>query len=144
MDDLPSLDPDLYNGLIKVKNFDGNVEDLCLDFTVTHDGELPSFLFWFHVSLMSFFVFCIFFFFFAQTDYGHTRTVELIPGGSHIAVTNENRIRYVYHVANYRLNVQIAKQCRAFYHGLSTIVDTKWLRMFNEVRSDKGILKESC
>lgn len=38
MDDLPSLDPELYHGLISVKNFKGNVEGLCLDFTITRDG----------------------------------------------------------------------------------------------------------
>ncbi|KAF7730412.1 hypothetical protein EC973_002218 [Apophysomyces ossiformis] len=38
LDDLPSLDPELYKGLIAVKNFPGNVEDLCLDFTLTENG----------------------------------------------------------------------------------------------------------
>ncbi|KAG0192795.1 hypothetical protein DFQ28_007699 [Apophysomyces sp. BC1034] len=102
LDDLPSLDPELYKGLITVKNFPGNVEDLCLDFTLT------------------------------ENEFGQSRTVELIPGGGNIPVTNQNRIRYVYLVANYRLNVQIAKQCKAFYKGLSTIIDVKWLRMFNQ------------
>lgn len=39
MDDLPSLDPELYKGLIQVKNFEGNVEDLCLDFSLTPNGK---------------------------------------------------------------------------------------------------------
>ncbi|KAI9026654.1 hypothetical protein CLU79DRAFT_853565 [Phycomyces nitens] len=102
LDDLPSLDPELYKGLIEVKNFQGNVEDLCLDFTL------------------------------ARNEYGKSSVIELVPGGSNIPVTDKNRIRYVYLVANYRLNVQIAKQCKAFFRGLSTIVDIKWLRMFNE------------
>ncbi|KAI9246715.1 hypothetical protein BDA99DRAFT_592324 [Phascolomyces articulosus] len=102
LDDLPSLDPELYNGLIAVKNFQGNVEDLSLDFSIT------------------------------DNEYGKARTIDLIYNGSNIPVTNANRIRYVYHVANYRLNIQIAKQSRAFFRGLSTIVDIKWLRMFNQ------------
>ncbi|KAG1456477.1 hypothetical protein G6F46_003782 [Rhizopus delemar] len=102
LDDLSSLDPELYRGLLTLKNYDGNVEDLSLDFTITHD------------------------------ELGKSKTVELIPNGSQIAVTNQNRIQYIYLVANYRLNIQIAKQCRAFFKGLSTIVDIKWLRMFNE------------
>ncbi|KAI9496944.1 hypothetical protein BDB00DRAFT_806117 [Zychaea mexicana] len=102
LDDLPSLDPELYNGLIAVKNFQGNVEDLSLDFSIT------------------------------DSEYGEARTVDLIPNGSNIPVTNANRIPYVYRVANYRLNIQIAKQSRAFFRGLSTIVDVKWLRMFNQ------------
>ncbi|KAI8140679.1 hypothetical protein BJV82DRAFT_622100 [Fennellomyces sp. T-0311] len=102
LDDLPSLDPELYNGLIAVKNFQGDVEDLSLDFSLT------------------------------DNEYGKARTVELIQNGSNVPVTNTNRIHYVYRVANYRLNVQIAKQSRAFFKGLSTIVDIKWLRMFNQ------------
>lgn len=102
MDDLASLDPELYKGLLAVKNYDGNVEDLSLDFTSTH------------------------------IENGRTVNVELIPGGSNMPVTNHNRIQYIYLIANYRLNVQIAKQCRAFFRGLSTIVDIKWLRMFNQ------------
>ncbi|KAG2200529.1 hypothetical protein INT47_012315 [Mucor saturninus] len=101
LDDLASLDPELYKGLLAVKNFDGNVEDLSLDFTSTH------------------------------LENGRSVNVELIANGSQIAVTNANRIQYIYLMANYRLNVQIAKQCRAFFRGLSTIVDIKWLRMFN-------------
>ena len=36
-----------------------------------------------------------------------SRTVALIPDGENVAVTRENRIRYIFSVANYRLNVQI-------------------------------------
>lgn len=40
MDDLASLDPELYQGLIFLKNHAGNVEsDLSLNFTVTDEGE---------------------------------------------------------------------------------------------------------
>ncbi|KAI7863834.1 hypothetical protein BDF14DRAFT_1733311 [Spinellus fusiger] len=42
LDDLPSLDPELYKGLITVKNFEGDVEDLCLDFTVLENGNVAS------------------------------------------------------------------------------------------------------
>jgi ubiquitin-protein ligase E3 C len=40
VDDLASLDPELYQGLIFLKNHVGNVEtDLSLNFTVTDEGE---------------------------------------------------------------------------------------------------------
>jgi ubiquitin-protein ligase E3 C len=39
LDDLASLDPELYRGLIYLKNYTGNPEDLSLDFSVTEDGE---------------------------------------------------------------------------------------------------------
>ncbi|GAA5926625.1 hypothetical protein JCM1841_003185 [Sporobolomyces salmonicolor] len=102
LDDLASLDPELYAGLIKLKNYPGNVEeDLSLNFTVTDD------------------------------DFGVSRTIDLIPNGSEIAVTNENRMQYIVLVSNYRLNVQIAPQCRAFLQGVLELVPERFLRMFN-------------
>lgn len=67
------------------------------------------------------------------SDFGVTRTIELLPNGSNVAVTNENRISYIYRVSDYRLNKQIEKQCSAFFSGLSDLIDPKWLRMFNQV-----------
>lgn len=43
VDDLSSLDPELYSGLLFLKNYVGNVEtDLSLNFTVTDDGPSLS------------------------------------------------------------------------------------------------------
>ena len=39
LDDLASLDQELYNGLLFLKNYDGNPEDLSLTFAVVEDGE---------------------------------------------------------------------------------------------------------
>ncbi len=39
LDDLSSLDPDLYNGLIFLKHYDGNLEDLALNFTMAVEGK---------------------------------------------------------------------------------------------------------
>lgn len=39
LDDLESLDPDLYNGLVFLKHYEGNVEDLSLNFTAAIDGR---------------------------------------------------------------------------------------------------------
>jgi hypothetical protein len=39
LDDLASLDPDLYNGLIQLKNYTGDVEkDLSLTFAIDEQG----------------------------------------------------------------------------------------------------------
>ncbi|KAL8279266.1 hypothetical protein RQP46_008303 [Phenoliferia psychrophenolica] len=103
LDDLATLDPELYNGLIFLKNYTGNVEaDLSLNFTINDD------------------------------DFGLSRTIELVPGGSDISVTNENRIKYIYLTSNYRLNAQMAPQCAAFFSGLSEIIPERFLRMFNQ------------
>ena len=64
-------------------------------------------------------------------EFGETKNTELVPGGNEIAVTNENRIRYIYMVANYKLNLQIAKQSNAFLRGLSDLISPHWLRLFN-------------
>ncbi|KAJ7471427.1 HECT-domain-containing protein [Mycena galericulata] len=102
LDDLASLDPELYNGLIFLKHYAGNPEDLSLNFTV------------------------------AIEDFGVTKTVDLIPNGSNIAVTKDNRLQYIYYVSHYRLSRQIKLQSEAFFEGLSEIIDAKWLKMFNQ------------
>ncbi|KAJ7168585.1 HECT-domain-containing protein [Mycena filopes] len=102
LDDLASLDPELYNGLIFLKHYAGNPEDLSLNFTV------------------------------AIEDFGVTKTVDLIPNGSNTAVTKDNRLQYIYLVSHYRLNKQIKLQSEAFFEGLSEIIDAKWLKMFNQ------------
>jgi ubiquitin-protein ligase E3 C len=42
LDDLVSLDPDLYQGLIFLKHYTGNPEDLSLNFTVAVEGARAS------------------------------------------------------------------------------------------------------
>ncbi|KAF7336975.1 HECT-domain-containing protein [Mycena venus] len=102
LDDLASLDPELYNGLIFLKHYAGNPEDLSLNFAV------------------------------AVEDFGVTKTIDLIPNGSNVAVTKENRLQYIYLVSHYRLSKQIKQQSEAFFEGLSEIIDHKWLKMFNQ------------
>ncbi|PCH39963.1 HECT-domain-containing protein [Wolfiporia cocos MD-104 SS10] len=102
LDDLASLDPDLYQGLIFLKHYTGDPEELSLNFTV------------------------------AEEEFGVAKTVELIPNGSNIPVSRENRLQYIYLVSHYRLNKQIRRQSEAFFDGLSTMIDPKWLRMFNQ------------
>lgn len=62
LDDLASLDPELYKGLVQLKNYPGNPEDLSLNFTV------------------------------AEEEFGVTRSIDLVPGGADIAVTRLNRM----------------------------------------------------
>ncbi|CAG8435448.1 9145_t:CDS:10 [Ambispora gerdemannii] len=102
LDDLPSLDPDLYQGLIFLKNYKGNVEELSLNFTVV------------------------------DKEFDESRAIDLIPRGSETTVTEENRLAYIFRMANYRLNTQISWQCKAFFNGLKDLIDEKWLQMFNQ------------
>ncbi|KAI0074242.1 HECT-domain-containing protein [Panus rudis PR-1116 ss-1] len=102
LDDLQSLDPQLYQGLIFLKNYTGDPEELSLNFTITIE------------------------------EFDTTKTIPLIPNGENIPVTRENRLRYILMVSHYRLNKQIRKQSDAFFEGLSDMIDPKWLRMFNQ------------
>ncbi|KAG4305045.1 hypothetical protein PORY_001720 [Pneumocystis oryctolagi] len=102
IDDLFVLDTELYEGLLFLKRYTGDVEnDLFLNFTVI------------------------------QQEFGKSTVVELIPGGSDISVTKKNRLQYIYTMADYRLNKVIFKQSSAFLKGLSEIIDIKWLSMFS-------------
>ncbi|KDR68225.1 hypothetical protein GALMADRAFT_161130 [Galerina marginata CBS 339.88] len=100
-DDLISLDPGLHRRLLSHKHSRKNIEDLSLYFTI------------------------------ATEQSGVAKTVDLIPNGSEIAVTKENRLRYINLSARYRLNVQLKRQSEAFLEGLSQLIQPKWLKMFN-------------
>jgi ubiquitin-protein ligase E3 C len=101
IDHLDSLDPELYKNLLYLKTYDGDVQDLGLDFTMVVE------------------------------DFGETRVELLKPDGDQVAVTNENRIEYIHLVADYKLNRQIKQQCAAFRSGLADVIGLDWLRMFS-------------
>lgn len=108
-----------------LKNYTGNVEtDLSLNFSVTEEGA--SYHQFHMITKLTILFTCL------HADFGVSRTFDLIPGGSEIPVTNQNRMRYILLVSNYRLNVQIEKQCAAFFSGLSEIIPERFLRMFNQ------------
>ncbi|KDR81292.1 hypothetical protein GALMADRAFT_1358489 [Galerina marginata CBS 339.88] len=102
LDDLFSLDPDLYDRLLSLKHTTENIENLSLYFTI------------------------------AIEESGVTNMVELIPNGREIAVTRENRLRYIDLTARYRLNAQIKRKTEAFRRGLLQLIQPKWLKMFNQ------------
>uniref|UniRef100_A0AAR2LQY6 Ubiquitin-protein ligase E3C n=1 Tax=Pygocentrus nattereri TaxID=42514 RepID=A0AAR2LQY6_PYGNA len=99
---LASLDPEMYRNLLFLKSYEGDVEDLGLNFTIVNN------------------------------DLGEAQVVELKPGGKDIPVTTANRIAYIHLVADYRLNKQIRAHCLAFRQGLANVVNLEWLRMFDQ------------
>ncbi|TFY75116.1 hypothetical protein EWM64_g8895 [Hericium alpestre] len=117
LDDLASLDPELYQGLIFLKHYTENPEDLSINFAVSEDGACPADV----PGLAHLFV-----------EFGVSKTVDLCPNGSNIPVTRENRLAYIYRMSHYRLTKQIRLQSQAFFEGLSEMIDPKWLRMFNQ------------
>ncbi|KAH0565982.1 hypothetical protein GP486_000628 [Trichoglossum hirsutum] len=112
LNDLRDLDEGLYQGLLQLKNYEGDVGDFSLNFTVTDpisasdgsDGAAPS----------------------------RTITHELKPNGSNIPVTNENRLVYISYIARHRLQLQPHLQTNAFLRGLGEIIQPSWLSMFNQ------------
>lgn len=102
LDDLASLDHELYKGLIALKDYPGDAEDLSLTFSID------------------------------EQEFGATQTVDLVPNGSNVPVTTSNKMEYIQLVCDYKLNKRIAPQCKAFFEGLSDIIDPKWLRMFDQ------------
>ncbi|GJP39043.1 hypothetical protein CLOM_g23436 [Closterium sp. NIES-68] len=101
LDELSSLDVELYRNLMYLKHYEGDASELALDFTVTEEVL------------------------------GEHSIVELRPGGSHIAVTNENKLQYIHAVADYKLNRQMAAVVAAFLRGLSDLIRPEWLRLFS-------------
>ncbi|KAK0709499.1 hypothetical protein B0T26DRAFT_408047 [Lasiosphaeria miniovina] len=108
INDLRDLDDELYQGMLQLKNYPGDVSDLDLDFTITDQVSPPDM----PVS---------------------TVTRNLIPDGENVPVTNENKPLYISYVARHRLAVQPHAQTRAFLRGLGTIIDPAWLSMFNQI-----------
>jgi ubiquitin-protein ligase E3 C len=101
LNDLATLDWDLYKNLLFLKTYDGDVADLCLDFSV------------------------------AEEDCGVTRVVDLRPGGRGIEVTHANRLRYILLVADYHLNKRIKAASDAFVRGFHSVVPVQMLRWFS-------------
>lgn len=74
---LASLDPILYKSLISLKNYNGDVADLGLDFSTVN------------------------------CEFGKSIIEELKPNGSNTPVTNQNKIEYIHLMADYKLNKQV-------------------------------------
>ncbi|KAH7020935.1 uncharacterized protein B0I36DRAFT_367409 [Microdochium trichocladiopsis] len=107
LNDLRDMDPELYQGLISLKNYSGDVADLSLDFTIT--DQVRDF-----------------------QGKVHTITRPLRKEGSSLPVTNKDRPLYISYVVNHRLVAQPYRQTKAFLRGLGTIINPYWLSMFNQ------------
>ncbi|KAL7047920.1 hypothetical protein ACKWTF_003149 [Chironomus riparius] len=101
IDELSSLDNELYRNLSFIKHYEGDVSDLGLTFSVDED-------------IM-----------------GKVVTHELFPSGRLTAVTNENRINYIHSMAFFRMHTQISEQSTAFIRGFRSIINPEWLALFS-------------
>lgn len=103
INDLRDLDSVVYRSLMYLKEYDGDVEELGLTFSL--DTEIAP---------------------------GKIINRPLRKGGDQIAVTNQNRLEYIHLVSRYRLSGEQAVQTDAFLRGLTAIIKPSWLRMFNQ------------
>jgi hypothetical protein len=53
----------------------------------------------------------------SETSFGRNQIVDLIPNGSNIEVTDENKIRYIHLMAYHRNTLELKKQAEAFKQG---------------------------
>ncbi|CAN6726655.1 unnamed protein product [Malus baccata var. baccata] len=102
LNDLPSLDPELYRHLIFLKHYKGDISELELYFVIVNN------------------------------EYGEQTEEELLPRGKNLRVTNENVITFIHLVANHRLNFQIRQQSSHFLRGFQQLIPKDWIDMFNE------------
>ncbi|PHH59327.1 hypothetical protein CDD81_3377 [Ophiocordyceps australis] len=108
LNDMRDMDQELYRGMLQLKNYDGDVSELDLDFTIEDHVNIPG-----------------------QPVKALTR--NLIPGGDKTAVTNDNRLLYVSYTARHRLVVQPMLQTNAFLRGLRSIIRPSWISMFDQL-----------
>jgi len=101
VDDLSTMDQQLYRSICLLRNYTGSFEDLCLTFSTGID------------------------------EFGAYTVYDLIPDGRNIPVTKDNRVLFLHKLADFRLNVRLQKQTSAFLSGLHTVLDVKWLKMFS-------------
>ncbi|OAR02634.1 hypothetical protein LLEC1_06954 [Akanthomyces lecanii] len=107
INDLRDMDEELYKGMLRLKNYPGDVAELGIDFTVTDQVSMPG----------------------APIK---TVTKLLVANGDQVYVTNDNRPLYISYMARHRLVVQPAMQTAAFLRGLRAIIRPSWLSMFNQ------------
>jgi hypothetical protein len=67
--------------------------------------------------------------------FGKPELVELVPGGKDIVVTNDNKLKFIARLSDYKLNQSIKRQSAAFLTGFQQIIPTQLLKIFNQVTS---------
>lgn len=65
-------------------------------------------------------------------DYGEHKIIELIPNGSNIPVTEENKNDYVRKVVEYRLQTSVSEQMDNFLIGFHEIIPKDLVSIFDE------------
>lgn len=107
INDLREFDEEFYHGMMRLKNYPGDVSELGLVFTIEDQISLPG-------------------------EPTRVITRNLIPNGDNTPVTNENKLLYINYVARHRLVAQPGRVTQNFLAGLGLIIEPAWLSMFNQ------------
>ena len=99
--DLKEYDSELYKNLVFLKNYEGNVEDLFLNFSITVEEN------------------------------GKYKTIDLIENGNDIPVTNSNKLEYIKKVTDYYLTDQFKDAVKAFRSGIEEIISLELLKLYS-------------
>ena len=99
--DMEAIDPDYYKNLQLI--LEHNLEDIGLELTFSTEDH----------------------------SFGRSQTIDLIPGGRTIPVTEDSKERYVDLVCQHRMTTAIEKQIKAYLEGFHEIVDKDLISIFN-------------
>ncbi|CAK9290935.1 unnamed protein product [Gordionus sp. m RMFG-2023] len=113
VDELGAADPVLYKNLKYLKDCKENVKDLGLTFAVNVE--------------------CL----------GKVETCELMPGGTNIAVNQENKFSYIHLMARHRLHTQIHKQVETFVKGFYSVIKPGYISIFSSTELQQIISGEN-
>lgn len=74
--------------------------------------------------------------------YFYPQTVDLVPNGSKMEVTNENKIYYLNCLAQYKLVSCVKEEVEHFLKGLNSIISDNLLSIFDENELEVSIILE--
>jgi len=98
--DMEAIDPDYYKNLKMILEF--NLEDIGLDLTFSTEAH----------------------------SFGRSQTIDLIPNGRHVKVTEESKEKYVSLVCQHRMTTAIEKQIEAYLDGFYELVKPDLISIF--------------
>lgn len=101
INELPSLDYELHKNLLFLKEYQGDIQDLCLTFETSNDNNQNQ------------------------------NQIELLPGGKYMNVTSINKFKYINLMADYHLNIKGKFETNCFLKGFFEVIDFDWIKIFS-------------
>jgi E3 ubiquitin-protein ligase HUWE1 len=98
--DMEAIDPDYYKNLQTILEFD--LGDIGLDLTFSIEDH----------------------------SFGRSQTLDLIPNGRNVAVTEDNKSKYVSLVCQHRMTTAISSQIKAYLDGFYELVSKDLIQIF--------------